>query len=317
MTIELVPEPRAFVSRAGVPETTAAWRKLPNELLTDQTCIFHRNIEISSRYAWIYKHLPTCFKWAGMAAFASHHARLALFPFRRDVGRDGHVDISGSLRRHRALPMSDVNTIRKTNNAIFADIFWVHLAYATADDGIGRLRELIGGNEHYAPIFAAFESIDRGRKMVEAPAATAEARRAGEELIWTGNIEILEHEQFAVVQPNFDRLSCAFARLFSMGSSLNFEVHGMRDQSRFFTSFYLYAMTRRLPPAVAARSWPRVTRFDDRWRWILASIVPRSRRFESDPALVDRSLNGIFDEARGYVLNPCVVPQAGEQPAPA
>ena len=49
--------------------------------LTDQSCAFHRNLEISSRYAWIYKFLPDYFKWAGMAAFASHHVRIALFPF--------------------------------------------------------------------------------------------------------------------------------------------------------------------------------------------------------------------------------------------
>ena len=39
--------------------------------------------------------------------------------------------------------MADVNRIRETNNAIFDDIFWVHLAYAAADDGIDRLRGLL------------------------------------------------------------------------------------------------------------------------------------------------------------------------------
>ena len=40
-----------------------------------------------------------------------------------------------------------------------------------------------------------------------------------EDLIWEGNVQLLEHEQRALVQPNFDRLSGAFARLFSMGST--------------------------------------------------------------------------------------------------
>ncbi len=68
--------------------------------------------------------MPACFKWAGMAAFASHHVRLALFPFRLGTDRTGYVDIPRSLRRRRALLMADVNTIRDTNNAIFDDIFW-------------------------------------------------------------------------------------------------------------------------------------------------------------------------------------------------
>lgn len=305
---ELIPEPLEFVSRHGTPKTVAEWKALPEALLTAQTCVFHRNVEISSRYAWMYKHLPSYFKWAGMAAFASHHARLALFPFRADTERSGYVDIPSSLKRHKALPMGDIDTIRATNNAIFKDIFWVHLAYSTADNGIERLRALLGEDPHYAPILAAFETIDRGRRVLEEETASPEVRRAADDLIWKGNIEILEHEQLAVVQPNFDRLSCAFARLFSMGSSLNFEVHGMRQQASYFTSFYLYALTRGLPSTMRAHSWPRITRFEDRWRWILSSIVPRYRRFENDSKLVDQSLLRIFDEARDYASNPCILP---------
>ena len=94
---ELAPTPRELVLGSGTPETIAAWKALAESLLTDQPCVFHRNLEISSRYAWIYKQLPACFKWAGMAAFASHHARLALYPFRLDTDRTGYADIPHSL----------------------------------------------------------------------------------------------------------------------------------------------------------------------------------------------------------------------------
>ena len=77
---ELMPEPREVVRRGmPVPDTIAGWKALAEGLLTDQACVFHRNLEISSRYAWIYKHLPAC-KWAGMAAFASHHVRARARP---------------------------------------------------------------------------------------------------------------------------------------------------------------------------------------------------------------------------------------------
>src|SRR5690242_2226421 len=111
-------------------------------------------MEISSRYAWMYKLQPACFKWAAMAAIASHHVRLALFPLRLDADRTGYVDIPHSLRRRRLLLTEDVNTIRATNNAIFNDLFWVHFAYVTADDGIGRLRALLQAERHYAPVLA-------------------------------------------------------------------------------------------------------------------------------------------------------------------
>src|SRR3954447_10581167 len=98
-----------------------------------------------------------------MAAFASHHGRYALFPFRLDTDRTGYVDIPHSLGRRKILLLADVNTIRGTNNAIFDDIFWVHLAYGTADDGLERLRPLLGAEPHYAAVLAAIEKIDQGR----------------------------------------------------------------------------------------------------------------------------------------------------------
>ena len=142
--------------------------------------------------------------------------------------------------------------------------------------------------------------------------ASAEARRTAEDLIWKGNVQLLEHEQRALVQPNLDGLSCAFARLFSIGSALTFEVRGVRDEASYFTSFYLYSLTRGIPHALQAQTWPRITRFADRWRWIVTSIVPRFRRFDAAPRLLDASLRRVFDEARDYASNPCVRPRSPE-----
>ena len=265
-------------------------------------------MEISSRYAWIYKLQPACFKWAAMAAIASHHVRLALFPLRLDTDRTGYVDIPRSLGRRRVLLTEDVNTIRATNNAIFDDIFWVHLAYVTADDGIERLRALLRPSATTRPVLAGFEAIDRGRRVLEDETASPAARQAADDLIWAGNLQLLEHEQRALVQPNFDRLSCAFARLVSIGSATSFEVRGVRQEVAYFTSFYLSSLTRGIPHAVRARAWPRITRFDDRWRWLETSVVPRFRRFDADTRLIDASLRRIFDEARAYSTMPCVLP---------
>jgi len=305
---ELVPQPLELVRRSGTPATIEQWQALADGLLTDQSCAFHRNVEISSRYAWIYKFLPACFKWAGMAAIASHHVRLALFPFRLDTDRTGYVDIPHSLARQKRLLLQDVDTIRMTNNAIFDDIFWVHLAYATADDGIECLRGLLAAEPHYAPVLAGFETIDQGRRVLDDPAAAAGARPMAEDLIWQGNVQILEHEQRALVQPNFDGLSCAFARLVSMGSVTSFEVRGVRHQVDYFTSFYVTSFTRGGGSVLRSRAWPRMTRYDDRWRWIVTGVVPRFRRFEADMPSIDATLRRIFDEARDYASNPCVLP---------
>ncbi len=291
------------------PESIPEWKALANSYLTDQACAFHRNVEISSRYAWMYQLLPDSFKWAGMAAIASHHVRLALFPLRLDTDRTGYVDIPRSLGRQKMLRMEDVHTIRATNNAIFDDIFWIHLAYASADNGIERLRTLLAAERHYAPVLAGFEAIDAGRRVLADANASTQARQAAGDLIWQGNVQLLEHEQRALVQPNFDRLSCAFARLVSIGSATRFEVHGVRKEVAYFTSFYVYSLTRGMPQTVRARSWPRITRLDDRWCWLVGSVVPHFRRFDCDAPLLEASLRRIFDEARDYASMPCVLPR--------
>jgi hypothetical protein len=266
-------------------------------------------VEISSRYAWMYQLQPACFKWAAMAAIASHHIRLALFPLRLDTDRTGYVDIPHSLRRPKLLLTEDVNTIRETNNAIFDDIFWAHFAYITTQGGIERLRALLHAERHYAPVLAGFEAIDQGRRVLQDKMASAAARQRADDLIWEGNVELLEHEQRAVVQPHFDRLSPASAWLVSTGSATSFEVRGARQELGYFTSFYLYSFTRGIPHALRARAWPTITRFDDRWRWLVTSVVPRFRRFDADTRLVDASLRHIFDEARDFASAPCVLPR--------
>jgi hypothetical protein len=258
----------------------------------------------------MYTLRPACFKWAAMAAIASHHVRLALFPLRLDTDRTGYVDIPHSLRRTKLLLTEDVNTIRATNNAIFNDLFWVHYAYVTADNGIERLRALLQAERHYAPVLAGFEAIDQGRRVLEDEMASAQARQRADDLIWEGNVELLEHEQRALVQPNFARLSRASAWLVSIGSATSFEVRGARQEIADFTSFYLYSFTRGIPHALHARAWPRITRFDDRWRWLVTSVVPRFRRFDADTQLVDASLRHIFDEARDFASSPCVLPRS-------
>src|SRR5262252_3446587 len=306
---ELIPEPHELVPRDRTPDTIAGWKAVADALLSDPCCAFHRNVEISSRYAWIYKLQPACFKWAAMAAIASHHVRLALFPLRLDTDRTGYVDIPHSLRRLRLLLTKDVNTIRVTNNAIFKDIFWVHFAYVTAEDGIERLRALLHAQRHYASVLAGLEAIDQGRRVLADGTASAQARQRADDLIWEGNLELLKHEQRAVVQPHFDRLSRTSAWLVSTGSATSFEIRGVRQETAYFTSFYLYSFTRGIPHALRARAWPTITRFDDRWSWLVASVVPRFRKFDADTRLVNASLRHIFNEARDFASAPCVLPR--------
>ena len=302
---ELPADPFNVVLPHQAPVSVADWKSLANGLLTEEACAFQRNVEISSRYAWIYRRLPACFKWAAMAAIASNHVRRALFPLRLDADASGYVNLPRSLSRHKVLLTDDVNTVRMTNNAIFDDVFWVHLAYLANRDGMDRLRTLLHGDAHYAQILAAFEAIDRGRRVLDNPMSLEHERAAARDDIWDGNIAILEHEQRALVQPNFDRLSGAFARLASMGSASTFDVRGLREGLGYFTSFYLYSFTRGLPRAASARTWPNIIRFEDRWPWLTTHVVPRFRRLDANQLMLQSTLRRILDEANKFATAPC------------
>ena len=104
--------------------------------------------------------------------------------------------------------------------------------------------------------------------MLEDGTASVEDRRAADDLIWAGTVQLLEHEQRDLVQPHFDHLSCMFARLVSIGATTSFEVRGVRREVAYFTSFYLHSLRRGVPHAVSEHRWPRITHYEDRWRWL-------------------------------------------------
>ncbi len=154
----------------------------------------------------------------------------------------------------------DANRMREVNNAIYDDVFWVHLAYLAAADGVEDLRRLLRPHRQYAALLSAFETIDRGRAVLADQGSPQEARREAHDMVWAGNLALLEHEQRVVVQPLFDRLSGTFARLVSMGSTTTFEVRGLRQEARYFTSISAYSLTGGFAAALRTRTVPRASR---------------------------------------------------------
>jgi hypothetical protein len=117
---------------APEPDTIAGWRAVADGFLSDPCCAFHRNVEISSCYAWIHQRQPACFKWAAMAAIASHHIRLVLFPLRLDADRNGFVDIPRSLGCRKLLLTGDVDTIRAALSQLTACLMSAVIAASSA-----------------------------------------------------------------------------------------------------------------------------------------------------------------------------------------
>ena len=48
---EFIPKPRELGALSGTPEAISGWKAVADGFLTHECCAFHRNVEISSRYA--------------------------------------------------------------------------------------------------------------------------------------------------------------------------------------------------------------------------------------------------------------------------
>ncbi len=285
------PDLDGAVSRAPRGGTLAEWKGHAESLLSRQPCVFLRNGQISALYAALYLRRPELFKWSGLAAIASRHIRVALWPLRVGADPGDEIDLPRALGRWQALRPSDADRIRQTNNGIFDDIFWAHLVYDGSAAGLLELDRLVAGTERSA-IGTAFAQLEEGRLRL------ADGDPGAHEVIWNANRAILEHEQRALVQPNFDRLSCAYARAFSFGATAGFEASGLMRATSLLTSFYVHSLPRSVRRRAAGRFPPLLTSFEDRWAWIDGAIIPRFRRYEARGARLSRTLGTIIAEAR-------------------
>jgi len=185
--------------------------------LAPEDRLLERNAQISSSYAALYLRHPSLFKWSGMAAFASQHVRKLLW-----LKASADRERSSAAMLSRLVSMSELETIRAINNAIHDDIFWAHMVYDGCEDGAARLQKMVSGTP-MEPLGDGISLIERGRQKLK------QGTQSGTDLVASGNITLLRHEQETVVQPHLSLLSCAFARVFSLGSSLNYEPKGMVD----------------------------------------------------------------------------------------
>jgi len=241
------------------------WRSVVESGLPPEERWSERNRAITERYARWYLDHPRMFKWAGMAAFASRQVGLAVLAAELlDVpGRRGDANpLAGMHRMAASLFMrEDLDVIRSGNNAIFRDIAWAHAAYLA-----GGLEEVAGhvAGEEGRELLEGFSLIDRGVLLYASGTADEEA----EKLIWEGNIMLLRHEQTAVLQPVFDRLSPGGRILASLGSELDFSGTVFSD-SRCVASFTTHCGYLETLSGMKSVADPEV-----RWDWVASRVIP-------------------------------------------
>src|SRR5262245_61512834 len=250
-----------------------------------------RNAAISAQYARWYLERPEL-KWAGMAAFASHHIGLALH-----VYADLCAVLEDLLRAGRAPDMedsklADLELVRQTNNQIYQHIGWAHLAYLSG--GAPAVAAAIGNSPHAddRDLSTGFETIARG-----AQAAAGRSLAESADIIWKGNLELLWIEQSRRGQPPFDRFARKSRIFLTVCTSSDFDGDEFATDWKTNTVFPLYMLTVGLPALLrSGHLRPNITNLAQRWFWCQARIVRIWRQIEGKPAIQQR-LQRIADES--------------------
>ena len=270
--------------------TIEEWQSAAEQLLGEQNCVLVRNRRITATYARTYLKHPKLFKWTCMAAFASHHIRLALKPFSLLGGGGGCIDPETFAARRQG-GFRNAVIIKEINDAIFNDIFWAHLAYDGSAAGLARLETAIGDDQEGLPILNGFRLLDEARQLFEKEPDSEEA----EEMAWEANVQILRHEQEAMVQPSFDQLKTTFSRSLSLMSTMHYHHGGRCKRALVPGSFVLYMLFQRQGEKLG--SFPSITNLDHRWEWISEGILPGFRCYESDKELIQEDLEKLIAQA--------------------
>lgn len=230
------------------------------KLSKSPTTALDRNKEITRAYAEMYKSDPSTYKWAGMAAFASCKVGEGMKEAQEAQGGWKAWGASAAGVDAKKLETALV----AGNDAVYADIYWQHLAYQGC--GIDDIEKAYEEGNITKPVRDAWRKIDAGK------------RTGNQDLVWEGNGQLLEYEQKTVLQTAVYNTDPALWNIASTGALASWwkkiESPIPGDQ----TTFQSYAQG------------ASIGTFDKRWEWIQKSMLPKWRSLASDPAKVTKQL---------------------------
>jgi Protein of unknown function (DUF2515) len=294
----------------STPTTVEGWQQLVIGRLPPADQVLARNFALTAQYARWYKAYPRLFKWAGMASFSSHRVGIALAPYEFEVDVEKalnleNADIAAPAPivplitdvqdvHGREIPLSSkseilpgLNLLRQTNNAVFKDIGWAHEAYTVG--GIAAVEDAIGSDTRYTNLRDGFRLIHHGRSGAETGQSAA-----AEQAVWDGNMLLLKHEQYEVIQPWLDQVTVLFDDFLSAATLMTYFVNPFQIHPFKMTAFPLAMLFFGLPGLLSKRSLPKFTNFEQRWFWITRRVVPIFRRLDGADAEINAGIEEII-----------------------
>ncbi len=262
----------------------SGFQKQAEDLLPAENLVFERNRAITGTYASLFLQQRKLFKWAGMAAFASHRVGISLMPFAIEEWVEGGARFKPPAE-HRGLAHTideDLNLLRLTNNRVYESIAWSHLAFNSPDHGSECVMDLCATMPEWKLLRKGWDRICQASRKLK----QGESMSSVEPLIWRGNEHLLRFEQEVTVQAGFNRMQRAFSTFLTWAMSMEFDGDHARVERNTFSYFPLYMWTSALHVLVRTRSLPYVGRFDHRWCWVEGALLPMWRNVD----LSDREL---------------------------
>jgi hypothetical protein len=221
-----------------------------------------RNRLINQAYAEMYFSDPGTFKWAGLAAFASHSIGSNMETL-LDVSFFSTATLWMSFgTAWPILPLSSevkklFQGLADGNKLIFADMYWQHLAYR--ESGIEELERIYLQGDLDGKVFRAWQMLDKGKKT------------NNQELIWQANIDLLEREQKVIIQ----------AALYDVpGNQMIWKLISFTHSTlRILVYSPVPEETELFQDCVPGGNLANVK---DRWEWCIKGIMPAWRAYETN-----------------------------------
>ena len=264
----------------GTIKDKAYWQTLAESNLPPEEQVHARNAAISARYARWYAEHPAVLKWAGMAAFACHRVGLALLPYEFIQVENAEFSArhKGSSEPVLAHVLADLNKIRQTNNEVFHDIGWAHVAYTAADGGLAAIEACVSQDAQSKFLYEGFRLVEQGRQLLAQKPAE---RKAAEKLIWQGNTLLLRQEQAIIVQPHFEQFDLDMREFLSLFTIMDFNATYLPLIAQYSSDFAWFLWVRGLWLLLWTRSLPNIANWRHRWFWAEKALIPLWKRVEA------------------------------------
>jgi hypothetical protein len=225
--------------------------------LSQSAIVFKRNQAITAAYAEMYLRDPQLYKWAGMAALTSATVGRGMYIMHglRQSRMGGMVGLFG---REVAETFSNLGV---GNQAVFADIYWQHMAYDHG--GLAEIERIFRAGRLDWRALRGWQQIDEGR------------RAQNQDLVWQGNTTLLHFEQKQVLQPVvYDRNQALWQEIAGWVPS---PIPGHREAFEDFTR------------------GGNIADFAQRWAWIEQSMLPCWRKLATTrPERVEHMLQSLM-----------------------